>query len=198
MNIRDYGKNNKIISETVKERVKNCNIIIKGDNHVIKIGKNAKLIDLTIKIEGNRNLISIGAWSRVKGVITLGGENQSIVIGKDCHLGDVDLNAQENTSITIGDDALISYDVSIRTTDSHSIIDRKTGQRINHAESVHIGKHVWLGTQVLVSKGVTIADNVIVGAKSLVVKSITESYVAVGGVPAKIIKRDVDFDKRRL
>jgi acetyltransferase-like isoleucine patch superfamily enzyme len=196
--LKDYGAKNEIIVDTPDDRIQNCKIVFNGDNHSIIIGKNVKLIDVTIKVEGNSNVVKIGDWSRVKGVITLGGEHQIIDIGKDCHLGDADLNAQENTSITIGEDALISYGVSIRTTDSHSIIDRKTGERINHAKSIHIGRHVWLGTQVLVSKGVNIADNVIVGAKSLVVKSIEESYVCVGGVPAEIIKRDVDFDKKRL
>lgn len=49
---------------------------------------------------------------------------------------------------------------------------------------VNIGKHVWIGMQSLILKGVTIGDGAIVGAGSVVTRNIPAGAI-VGGVPAK-------------
>ena len=46
---------------------------------------------------------------------------------------------------------------------------------------------VWIGANVVVMPGVTIAEGTIVGAGSVVTKS-TKPYSVVAGVPAKILK----------
>lgn len=50
---------------------------------------------------------------------------------------------------------------------------------------------------VLVSKGVSIADDCIVGANSVILKSITENHCIVAGTPGKIIRRGVTWNKGR-
>ena len=57
---------------------------------------------------------------------------------------------------------MVSKDVSIRTGDSHSIIDLKTKKRINFGKDVVIGNHVWLGLNTSILKGVRIGNNSIV------------------------------------
>lgn len=52
---------------------------------------------------------------------------------------------------------------------------------------VKIGNGVWLGAQVVVTKGVTIGEGAIVAANSVVTKDVPP-YTIVGGVPAKVIK----------
>ena len=42
-------------------------------------------------------------------------------------------------------------------------------------------------------KGVNIEDNCVIGSSSLVNKSFKESNVIIAGVPAKIIKRDIEW-----
>lgn len=70
--------------------------------------------------------------------------------------------------IVFGDDVLISWDTLIMDTDHHKIckIDAP-GLQINSPRDIHIGNHVWIGCNVVVLKGTSIADNVIVAAGSI-------------------------------
>jgi acetyltransferase-like isoleucine patch superfamily enzyme len=52
---------------------------------------------------------------------------------------------------------------------------------------VRIGRNVWLGAKVTVSKGVAIGDNAIVGANAVVTHDIPPNAIA-AGVPARIIR----------
>ncbi len=52
---------------------------------------------------------------------------------------------------------------------------------------ITLGKNVWLGADVFVSPGVTIADGVVVGARSSVFKDLPPWTVCVG-TPAKAVK----------
>lgn len=51
-----------------------------------------------------------------------------------------------------------------------------------------IGNNVWLGTHVIVLKGVKIGDNCVIGAGSVVISDIPANSLA-AGVPAKVIKK---------
>lgn len=92
---------------------------------------------------------------------------------------------------------LFSTDVVIRTGDSHSIID-DTRQRINPALYVTIGNHVCVGNKVAICKGSTIPDNCIVGISCVVTKQIKDSNSVIVGILGRVIKRDVNWDIRRL
>ncbi|MBP7051983.1 MAG: hypothetical protein KBE65_13295 [Phycisphaerae bacterium] len=52
---------------------------------------------------------------------------------------------------------------------------------------VEIGDNVWLGSRVMVLKGVTIGANSVVGAGSIVTTSLPANCVA-AGVPARVIR----------
>lgn len=52
---------------------------------------------------------------------------------------------------------------------------------------VKIGKHVWIGMQSIILKGVHIGDGAIIAAGSVVTHDIPEKCVA-GGVPARILR----------
>ena len=53
---------------------------------------------------------------------------------------------------------------------------------------VRIGRDVWLGTKVTVTRGVRIGEGAIVGANAVVTRDV-EPYTVVGGVPARLLKR---------
>ena len=57
---------------------------------------------------------------------------------------------------------------------------------------IHIGKRVWIGSNVVVTKGVTIGDNSVIAAGAVVTKDVPANVVA-GGVPAKVLKQISDF-----
>lgn len=196
--INDRGNGNEITIKAKEQSIRNINITINGNNNLVIFEEGGTNVGINIDIKGDKNLFFVDKNYRTfRGNFILHGTGQHIKVGKNAHFGNVGLNAQEETSIDIGDDALFSYQTEIRTTDSHSVLDLHTRERINHAKSIKIGNHVWIGMQTIISKGVEIADDVIVGAKAMVVKSVPESHVAIGGVPAKIVKRDVTWSLDR-
>jgi acetyltransferase-like isoleucine patch superfamily enzyme len=97
----------------------------------------------------------------------------------------------EGEGVYIGKDTLVGANVEIYDSDFHEIypFNRKYGSAKN--AKVIIGNNVWLGSNVKVLKGVTIGDNSIIANSSIVTKSIPENVIA-GGIPAKIIKYDID------
>ena len=96
----------------------------------------------------------------------------------------------EGKKVTIGERCLFSNDITFRTGDSHSILTL-SGERVNQAEDITIGDHVWIGQQVVVLKGANIASESIVGTRALVTSKTFESNVVIGGSPAKVIKTGV-------
>ena len=57
----------------------------------------------------------------------------------------------------------------------------------NLTSPIIIGNNVWIGSRVVILKGVNIGDNTVVSAGSVVTKSFP-SNVIIAGAPAKIIK----------
>lgn len=89
-------------------------------------------------------------------------------------------------TLIIGDDVVISSNVLIRDNDAHQI-----NGTINHSP-ITIWNHVWIGSNAIILKGVTIGDGAIIAAGSIVTKDVP-SNTLVGGNPAKIIKENVKW-----
>jgi len=92
-----------------------------------------------------------------------------------------------NEQITIGDNCQIGDLVSIFDCDFHEINPATRNHSAGLTKPVIIGNNVWLGSRVLVLKGVTIGDNSVIAAASVVTKRIPANCIA-GGNPAKIIR----------
>ena len=95
--------------------------------------------------------------------------------------------------ITIGRNAHIGANCIIIDTDVHSFnylhrnfIDEITSDVI--PQEIVIGDDVWIGTNCIILKGVTIGARSIIGAGSIVTKDIPADCVAAGN-PCKFIKR---------
>jgi len=99
---------------------------------------------------------------------------------------------QGGTVCTISDGCLLSENISIRTTDHHSIIDLTTWEQINRPADITLGRHVWIGPNVRINKGVEIGDGAIVAADSLVTVSVPKTELW-GGVPARMIRKNVSW-----
>ncbi|WP_145926166.1 hypothetical protein [Shinella sp. HZN7] len=186
------GKDN-VITVGAGSRIRGA-IRIKGNGHRIIIGDNVTM-NVRIIVEGASNTISIGNRVTLGGHILIKGEEQRVEIGAGTKARDVRLLCQEGGFVKIGRDCLFSRQVEIRTTDSHALVSRETGKRINLPGPVEIGAHVWMGLGVLVGKGVKIADDNVVGAKSFVAKPFLESGTVIAGVPAKVVKRGVTWQR---
>ena len=101
------------------------------------------------------------------------------IFGHHCTVG-------VNESVRIGDDCLIAEMVSIRDSD-HVTTDPATPYRTQgHVTSpVVIGNNVWLGSRVVVTRGVHIGDNAVIGAGAVVTHDIPPNSLAVG-IPARV------------
>ena len=72
------------------------------------------------------------------------------------------------------------------------------GNRINPSESIVVQDHVWIGYRALVNKGVVIPKNSVVGTGAVVTKAFEEENVILAGVPAKIVKHNIDWKHERV
>ncbi len=107
-----------------------------------------------------------------------------------------------DAEITIGDHALISWNVVLMDTyrvpfdpvlrrDAVARAGSGWPRRIDggvDARPIHIGHTVWIGFDACVMPGVTIGEGAIVGARSVVTEDV-EPFTIVAGNPARMIRR---------
>ncbi len=146
-----------------------------------------------IEIKGSSNSLIIHSGTTLRNVqIEILGDNSLIEIGKNCIVGDNSyLSAKESTSLTIGEDSMLSRNVKIMTSDGHPIYQNNS--IINSAKSINIGSKCWCGDNVTILKGVNVGSGSIVGINSTLTHSIAKNIVAVGN-PAKVVKSDVSWE----
>lgn len=178
----------------------NKNIITdNGENNKISLPNNIKYLD--ILINGNNNVIEIGENVTVFGKLRISvSDNNSIVkIGKNTTIYFLKIHIEENNNkVEIGEDCMISDNVRILASDSHSIILNKTRECINiHKKGVKIGNHVWLGMDSLILKDSTIGDNCVVAAGAIVTNKKCIENAIFAGNPAKIIKKDINWERKK-
>jgi acetyltransferase-like isoleucine patch superfamily enzyme len=90
-------------------------------------------------------------------------------------------------SISIGPDALVASDVTIRDHDHGTEREGEPYRLQPHRTSpIVIGRNVWLGAKATILKGVEIGDDAVVGANSVVTKSVPAG-ATVAGAPARRI-----------
>lgn len=206
MNIKSALKyvvtNNKVLSllyEKVYMRYilwKRCKIAVRdyGRHNELNISKYTYSNDFIVAFHGDNNIVTVGdrCTFKMTNRIYIQGNNNVVKVGDNVTFDqDVLIVAAEGTKVTIGSDCIFANHVHIRTSDQHCIFN-ESGERINPAEDVHIGNHVWLGRESVIMKGVSVGDGAIVGMRSMVTKDVPERCIVVG-TPAKVIKTNVNW-----
>jgi acetyltransferase-like isoleucine patch superfamily enzyme len=174
---------------------------IKGSGNRIDIGEGCRLNNVVFHVVGDnhRVLIAPNCVFSSRGTIWLEDRDGLLTIGQGSTFADVHLALTEPGSrMTIGRDCMFSKDIDVRTGDSHSIVSRKTGERVNYAQDVHVGDHVWVGAHSVILKGTSIADNSVVATGSIVTGRHEMSGVILGGNPAKQLRTDVTWCRERI
>lgn len=179
--------------------LRKCRIEIHGKGNKIVIGKLARLYDCTVQIYGNDNAVILGdAVYLNQAQLYMEDDSNLIEIGdKSSIQGKTGLAVIEGTSIKIGKDCLLSGDINFRTGDSHSLLNL-SGKRINPSKSIEIGDHVWIGTRVLILKGVKIPSGGAIGAGSLCNKQFEKENCVIAGNPAKVVKENITWCHERI
>jgi acetyltransferase-like isoleucine patch superfamily enzyme len=113
------------------------------------------------------------------------GDNVSI--GEYCHITSIN-------KIIIGNGVLTGRWITI-TDNSHGKIDEEekytppVQRQLYSKGSVTIEDNVWIGDKVSIMSGVRVGKGAVIAANAVVTKDVPE-YSVVGGVPAKILKRN--------
>jgi acetyltransferase-like isoleucine patch superfamily enzyme len=192
------GVNNRIVHRG-DYFMNNVDFRIIGDNNKVSIGKGAHLHELKIFIRGNNNTIAIGRKSRIKGNLMIRSKEPcKITIGNGTTAGDIYILAMEGRNVEIGNNCMISYQVTVRNSDAHSVTDMDTGLRVNPAADVVVGNNVWLAAGCKVLKGSVVPDGSIVAASALVTKAFDTPNVVLAGNPAKVLRERKSWDRRLL
>jgi acetyltransferase-like isoleucine patch superfamily enzyme len=89
--------------------------------------------------------------------------------------------------IEIGEGVFISDRVTIRDSDNHQLV----GDHVP-TQPIIIGNHVWIGMNVTILKGVKIGNGAVLAAGCVVTKDIPD-YALVAGIPARIIRENVEW-----
>ena len=204
--IINIGRNNKIY--LLKENGNKIPLLEKapipieiiGNGNLCIIPETTRWYNTKIVIQSNYSSFTMGIPSN-EGVVGFEvnikhGDHQKIDIGKGFSMGSgLILALEENSQIEIGEDCMFSADLYILSSDGHVIKDKKTGKVINFGNKIKIGNHVWLGRYVKVIKNAIIPDGCIVGISSLVNKAFKKRNVIIAGTPAKIIKKDIIWER---
>ena len=141
--------------------------------------------------------LAIGQNSIVAARLAFERQGAVIHIGQRTYIGKSTLISANQ--INIGNDVLISWDVTIVDHSSHSIDFQ---QRRNDVlawgggmkdwsavdiEHVAVGDKAWIGFGAVILKGVTIGEGAVVGAKSVVTRDVAP-WTVVAGNPARTIR----------
>lgn len=178
----------------------NIGLDIRGDRNRITIGEGCFLSGLQFHIRGSDHVIDIGKNCRVTrgGSFWVEDDHCCLTIGEGTTMVDVHIAVTEPASrVTIGEGCMFANDIEIRSGDSHSVLDVKSGERINFAEDVTIGRHVWVASHAILLKGVDLGENSIVAAGAVVTHS-CEPGSLLAGNPAKVIRTGVSWKRERI
>lgn len=199
-NVYINGKNNEVCIRNETFIGGGTSIHFDGNDNQLIIGANCTINNSSFFIHGSHNRISIGDSCRLMETkIHIEGQNNLIQIGRGCTFhGRTSypntLFSDEGGKILIGDDAMFAHGIRIRPTDSHCILD-SYGNRINPPEDIKIGNHCWIGLDVVLLKGTHIPNNCVVAARAVCTKKYIEEHCILAGIPAEIVKRDIDWER---
>lgn len=162
----------------------------------LNVGKGTKVSPRTLR--GLRaGDVKVGSGSILGCRISIDRMSASVEIGDRCYVGASHLVAA--TSITLEDDVIVSWGVTIVDHDSHAqswrhrssdVADwarrRKNWSQIA-SEPVLLKKRCWVGFNATILKGVTVGEGAIVGACAVVTRDVPPNTVVVGN-PARVVK----------
>ena len=201
------GNNNRVyivrngIKEEEKRTIKGLEIFIDGNDNEIVIEGNIKFQSSIIVIRNSGCKIYIENTpyeiNNMYVEMVQPCKNQSVHFCKNLSINGASFYIYGNdASLEIGEDCMFSTDIIVMTGDGHKLIDKNSGEILNNKQNtVKISKHVWVGRGAVICKGVEIPANCVIGTRALVTKSFSEENIILAGIPARIIKHDVLWDR---
>lgn len=120
-----------------------------------------------------------------------------ITIGDRCYVGKSHIVSA--LSVTLGDDVVISWGVTIMDHNSHALAWAERSQDVldwhrGAKDWTHVAmapvvleRRCWIGAHASILKGVTVGEGAVVGTGAVVTRDVPR-YTAVAGNPARVLK----------
>ena len=162
----------------------NCRLLLNGDITLSANSNGVSSSGSSLRMEDGSEIHASAPFTFMYGADIILFRGATLNLGNSYINSDCKIRCHKE--ITIGDGCAISHDFTVMDSNAHSINgELKT-------EPVKIGNHVWIGTRVTILCGVTVGDGAVIAAGAVVTKDVPARSM-VGGVPAKIIKEQVEW-----
>ena len=176
-------------------RLPKISFLLGGSGNIIVWGAQMQSRQPVV-VNGHGNRIIVGPPRRFNARIGVTGDNNLFFSGKGSTCNEANCVLQgTGRSILMGKDCMLSFDVALRATDSHAIVDLDALAVINEPDSILLGAHVWLGEGASVLKGVRIGRGSILASRGLAVSDLPARVLAVGA-PAKVQRQNVSWTRQ--
>lgn len=175
-------------------------IHFRGSNNTAHLSPGMRAGKLEILFDCDNGVFSLGDNTGVapfSAYVRIGQDARVIVGDNVSTTSTCYISAVEGASVIFGDDVMIASENDFRADDGHPIFDIHTGLRVNPAKDIRIGNHVWIGRRATVLGGASIGDGSVLGYSSLLKGSVPNNCVA-AGIPAKVIRRDIAWERPHL
>lgn len=191
------------------------------DNYILLNSRSGRLNKLSIDFSGSGNIVVLKENSNIEGQVLFRGngnlficeghpatpdqvvlyarfmeaDESEVIWGKGSTSNGAQIVIQGSKHrVTVGSDCMFASGIWLRASDMHSILDLATGEILNPPQDITIGRHVWVGQEVLILKGSIIGDGAVVGARALVTGSVKPCSL-VAGSPARTLKENVSWSR---
>ncbi|WP_198954620.1 acyltransferase [Kineosporia sp. R_H_3] len=175
-------------------------VLFSGRENRLVLTLPMRLADLSVQFDCDGGLVEIGSSAGVPALRAnmRVGQDARIVLGHNVSATSrVGFSAVEGVTVSVGDDVMFATGVEVRADDGHPIFDVRTGRRANPARPITVGNHVWVGWGAVLLAGTTIGDGSVVGMHA-VVKGRFPNNCIVAGVPARVVRRDIAWERPHL
>ncbi|MFI2103072.1 acyltransferase [Isoptericola sp. NPDC019693] len=162
-----------------------------GTGNVLVIEDGARLRNTRLRFLGNDSVIYLRRSTRYIEIVASLFHESVLYLGPGSSFTSAArIVPSERRHVIIGSDAMFASRVAFRTADPHLVYSAHDHRRVNDSRSVWVGDHVWLGEDSLFLKGARVGSGSILGARAVVTRSVP-SNASAGGVPARVIGKDV-------
>lgn len=144
-----------------------------------------------IGIDSKSKIIFKGSFAMCKGGC-LKVSNGGIMECGDCVTFNSHSKVLCSHDIKIGNNVRLGWETMLKDGDGHAICD-ESGEIFNGDRPISIGNNVWVGAEVALLKGASIADDSVVGFRSVVTKRFDTSHVIIAGNPGKVVKEKIKW-----
>ena len=115
--------------------------------------------------------------------------------GKNCTSNGTNCLIHGPVSLCVGEDCMFAVNTTLRTFDSHAIVDLIEARQINLPKCLTIARHIWFGQDSLIMPATSmIHEGSIIGARSIVTKAVLKNSLVVG-MPGKVVKENVSWTR---